>query len=93
MRDLKKTPVEDIAFEDIAKTVTNKLEERAIAERTKLQRADHQKQLLDSLGKKDGNNNRKGNLAKENEEDPTKTKKEKKEKHIMTSEEKKEKRK
>ena len=80
------------AFDDIAKMVTDKLEERAIAERTRLQRADHEKQLLDNLGKR---KNGKGYLAKE-EDDPSKTGKGKKEKKVfaaLTPEEKKEKRK
>ena len=49
VRDLKKTPSDLMVFEDIAKMITNKIEERAVTERTKMQRADHTKQLLDQL--------------------------------------------
>ena len=49
VRDLKKTPSDLIVVEDIARMVTNKIEERAVIERTKIQWGDHAKQLLDQL--------------------------------------------
>ena len=56
LKEIKKQPHDLWDYDDIAKIVTNKIEERAVVERTKSQRADHNDQLLKTLqGKKDNN--------------------------------------
>ena len=49
VREIKKAHHDSWVFDDIAKMITNKIEERAVVERTKAQRADHAKMLLDQL--------------------------------------------
>ena len=97
VRDLKKIPSEEHTFEDIAKLVTNKLDERAVVERTKLQKADHTKQLLDQLnGGKPKETKKAAAAAKKAAaagDDASKETKANKKNSELTAEEKKEKRK
>jgi hypothetical protein len=46
IKEIKKRPFDTWDYDEIAKVVTNKIEERAVKERTRLQLADHQEQLL-----------------------------------------------
>ena len=46
---LKERPEEEQTYEEMARIVIKKIEERAIIERTKLQKSNHTKQLVDQL--------------------------------------------